>query len=63
MYNFTGIKNISAFKYALYIDGYLIDSCSYDDYGKISEWEEELESYEWDSIAQEVYNEECNKYD
>lgn len=63
MYNFTGIKNISAVKYALYIDGYLIDSCLYNDYAKREEWEKELEGYAWDSIAREVWLEECNRYD
>jgi len=63
MRNFTGIKNINQFEYALYIDGYLVDTCLYNEYGKLEDWQQELEGYAWDSIASEVYREECSRYE
>ena len=49
--------------YALYCNGWIIDTCYYTDYSKLEDWETEIEGYAWDSIAKEVWLEECNRYD
>ena len=41
-----GIYSISGMEYALYIDGFIVEICKYNDYATIEGWQLELEEME-----------------